>query len=160
VSNGQGVQFNYQAWVARYPEFAPVPQDLAQLYFDEAGLYYSNCGWTASLPQAPTLLNMLTAHIAWLYCPKDASGNPAATGAVASQVVGRITNASQGSVSVAADMGGATDGSPSQAFFMQTKYGSSFWFATSSFRTGRYIPPPFPGSRVPTAIFGGRRFMT
>lgn len=137
------VVFNYAVWVARYPEFAAVSQPLAQAYFDEATLYFANQGWTAALPQAPTLLNMLTAHIAWLYAPRDASGNPSSTGQAASPLVGRISSASEGSVSVSTEL--TSSGSPSEAFFTQTKYGFSFWQATAQFRTAHYIPAPQSG---------------
>lgn len=139
---GQPIVFNYDVWVARYPEFVNISEPIAQSYFDEAGLYFANCGWTASLSIAPTLLNMLTAHIAWLYAPRDASGNPASTGAPASPLVGRISNATEGSVSVTTELDLAGSASPSQAFFMQTKYGMSFWQATAQFRTARYMAQP------------------
>lgn len=155
------VVFNYTAWVARYPEFSAVGQPLAQAYFDEATLYFANCGWTASLPQAPTLLNMLTAHLAWLYAPRDLNGNPSATGQAASPLVGRISTASEGSVSVSTELNAS--GSPSESFFTQTKYGFSFWQATAQFRTMRYSPRPtrvatgaFPGA--PYGVGGGRIF--
>lgn len=134
------VQFNYAVWVARYPEFSAISEPLAQAYFDEAGLYFANQGWTGSLPQAPTLLNMLTAHIAWLYAPRDANGNPSSTGQAASPLVGRISSASEGSVSVSTELNAS--GSPSESFFTQTKYGFSFWQATAQFRQARYVAQP------------------
>lgn len=137
------VTFNYATWVARYPEFSAVSPDLAGSYFDEAGLYFANCGWTASLKIAPTLLNMLTAHIAALNAPQ-ANGSPATTGQPASPLVGRIDQASEGSVSVHADMGDANAASPSQAWYMQTKYGAAYWAATAQFRTARYSPRVTP----------------
>lgn len=139
---GPSVQFDYQTFLARYPEFSGVPETLAQLYFQEAGLYFANCGWTGALPQAPMLLNMLTAHIAQLNAPLG--GNPS------EQTVGRVSNASQGSVSVALDMGDANAGSPSQAWYMQTKYGAAFFAATSNFRTFRYAARP---TLVPNGVY-------
>jgi len=38
------VQFNYDRWLARYPEFSQVPQPTAQEYFGEATLYLRNDG--------------------------------------------------------------------------------------------------------------------
>jgi len=128
------IEFNYDTWVARYPEFVGVPEDLAQLYFDEASLYFANCGWTAALVQAPTLLNMLTAHICQLNAPLGGQPSP--------QRVGRVASAGQGSVNVSLDMGGATEGSPSQPWYMQTKYGAAYWAATAPFRTARYSARP------------------
>jgi hypothetical protein len=135
------VVFNYAIWIARYPEFANVSPDLAAAYFDEAGLYWTNRGWQASLSIAPTLLNMLTAHIAWLYAPRDGGqGNPSSTGQGASQLVGRISSAVEGSVNVSTEL--TASGSPSEAFFSQTKYGLSFWQATAQFRTARNAARP------------------
>jgi hypothetical protein len=134
------VTFSYAAWVARFPEFANVSSTLAQAYWDEAGLYFANQGWTGSLPQAPTLLNLLTAHLAWLYAPRDANGNPSSTGQAASPLVGRISSAGEGSVNVSTEL--TASGGPAASFFTQTKYGFSFWQATSQFRTFRYAARP------------------
>ncbi|MGO9304222.1 MAG: DUF4054 domain-containing protein [Candidatus Korobacteraceae bacterium] len=139
---GPSVQFNYQTWLARYPEFSGVPEPLAQEYFNEAGLYFANCGWTGALPQAPTLLNMLTAHIAQLNAPLGGKPSP--------QTVGRVSGAGQGSVNVQLDMGDANAGSPSQAWYMQTKYGSAYWYATAQFRTARYAARP---TRVAEGVY-------
>jgi hypothetical protein len=142
------VTFNYAVWVARYPEFAAVSQPLAQAYFDEAGLYFANQGWTGSLPSAPTLLNMLTAHIAWLYAPRDADGNPSSTGQAASPLTGRISQAAEGSVNVTTEL--TSSGSPSEGFFLQSKYGLSFWQATAQYRTAIYSARP---TRVVNGVF-------
>ena len=153
------VTFVYSAWVARYPEFSAIGQTLAQAYFDEAGSYCANdvsnpafcvtvyAGQTP-LPLLARLLYMLTAHIAWLSAPRDANGNPAATGQPASPLVGRISSAAEGSVNVGVELAGS--GSPSEAFFTQTKYGFAYWQATAQFRTFQYAAQP---TRVPSAIF-------
>lgn len=136
--SGTVVVFDYSVWSARYPEFADtVSAGLAAMYFNEATAYLSNTVWgSEDAGRQAMLLNMLTAHIAFLN---------AGTGAQpATPLVGRITNASEGSVSVAVDMGTVT---PSSAWFLQTKYGAAFWAATASKRTMRYIPAPFLGSR-------------
>lgn len=122
------VSFNYATWSARYPELSAVGSDLAQAYFNEATLYLDNTD--ASLVQdinaRATLLNMLTAHIAQLNMPGS------------SPLVGRITNASEGSVSVATTYSDAMPGS--MAWYVQTKYGASYWQATAQYRMMRYIP--------------------
>jgi len=140
---GPAVQFSYETWIARYPEFSGVPPELATLYFQEAGLYFANCGWTGALPMAPLLLNMLTAHIAQLNAPLGGEPSP--------QTVGRINSAGQGSVNVALEWDGGT-ASPSQAFFIQTKYGAAFWQATASFRQARYRARP---TLVPNGVYPG-----
>lgn len=150
------VVFDYTAWTARYPEFAGVSPAQAQGYFAEAGLYCANSTLNPAFCVGilPTLLNMLTAHIAWLYAPRGPNNQPAAVGQQASSIVGRIDTATEGSVNVHADMGEANAGSPSQAWYMQSAYGASYWFATSQFRTAKYFANP---TFVPSVIYSGRR---
>lgn len=128
--------FNYATWAARYPELARFVDDaLATAYFDEAGLYLANDATSVVPADAVTfkprllLLNMLTAHIAKLNLPEIHGGSP---------LVGRIASASQGSVSVSADMGPP---SGSAAWYLQTQYGASYWNATAKYRGMRYVPP-------------------
>lgn len=136
---GQPVVFNYQNWVAAFPMFSAVSEPLAQNYFDMAGLYFNNGGgWQSSLPQATTLLNLLTCHLAWLYSPRDDNGNPASTGTLPPMIVGRISSASQGSVSMQTDYD-SNKGSPSAQWLNQTPWGAQYYAATANFRTARYI---------------------
>lgn len=127
---GAVVTFNYPAWAARYPEFTGVDPSLVQLYFNEATIYCRNDGVGPVSTDAiqTTLLNMLTAHICQL--------NAAINGQDSSQIVGRISNASQGSVSVTTEM----NLPGSAAWFAQTKYGVAYWQATAPYRTMRYMP--------------------
>lgn len=123
------VTFDYQKWIKRYPEFATVDPVLAQAYFDEATLYLKNDG-SSPVPtetEQLTLLNMITAHIAKL--------NATINGVAPSELVGRITDASEGSVSVGVDKQ-ALPGSA--AWFAQTKYGFAYWQATRGYRTAHY----------------------
>ena len=130
---GATVSFNYTQWLARYPEFSTVDQPTAQDYFNEATAYLRNDGGgpvpTAALQS--TLLNMLTSHIAKLY--------EVTNGAATSNLVGRISDATEGSVSVSTDM---PDMPGTAAWFLQTKYGLSYWQATAGFRTARYRARP------------------
>lgn len=155
---GQPVVFDYTKWVATFPEFTAVEEPQATLYFGIAELYFANCGWTASLRNAPLFLNLLTAHVAWLLSPRDAAGHPSSAGTQpAPQVVGRISSASEGSVSVSVEL--QPSGSPSEAFFTQTKYGFLFWQGTAQFRTARYVPAPRLGvvnGAFPAIGYGGR----
>src|SRR5262249_32484280 len=98
-------------------------------------------------------LNMLTAHIGWLLAPRGADGNPAAAGKPAPTLVGRISNASQGSVSVGVEW--PTSGNPSVAWSLQTPAGGFYGQATAGFRTMQYSPLV---TRVPTAVFPGFGF--
>lgn len=148
------VTFDFDNFVSKFPEFSNLSGPQAQGFFDSAGLFFANCGWTGALPQAARLLNLLTAHIAWLRAPRDANGNPSSQGQPPSGLVGRITNASEGSVSVQVDMGEADAGSPSQAWYMQTPYGAEYWYATAQFRTAFPVVRP----RVPLGLAGSYPF--
>jgi hypothetical protein len=131
------VEFDYAAWALRYPELAAsVPQPLAQQYFYEAQLYCDNTpcspirNWYPGGERA-MLLNMLTAHIATLNAPIG--------GQASSPLVGRISNATEGSVSVQTQL----DLPPGTAqWFAQTKFGLAFWTATAQYRTMHYVPGP------------------
>lgn len=153
----QAVTFDYATWVARYPEFTQVNAVQAQAYFDEAGLYFTNdiCNPAFSTGTMPTLLNMLTAHIAFLNAPRNALGNPSAAGQPASPLVGRISQATEGSVNVSIELD--SSGSPSEAWYTQTKYGFAFWQATAQYRTMHYSARPtyVPGTAYP---LWGRRW--
>lgn len=129
------VVFDYAAWSARYPEFSSVMQATAQQYFYEAQLYCDNtpCSIVRDLCERSILLNMVTAHIAALNAPLN--GQPS------SPLVGRISNATEGSVSVGAQM----DMPPGSAqWFNQTKYGAAYWQATAQFRSMLYVRGPVP----------------
>ncbi|HBV9073333.1 TPA: DUF4054 domain-containing protein [Escherichia coli] len=124
------VIFDPSAFKLRYPEFSSVDDALLQQYFTQATIYLDNTDSSrvSDLAVRSMLLNMLVAHIACLY-----SG---ANGQSPSGLVGRIDSASEGSVSVHADMPGGTANS---AWYMQTKYGADYWNATAPFRTFQYI---------------------
>lgn len=145
---GAQAGFDYANWIAQYPEFGPspgqdVPQAIAQGYFDLAGIYWLNDGTGPVTSQAiqTQLMYMLTAHLAQLFY--------VAPGAQPNQTVGRVSNATEGSVTVALEY----QQPPGTAqWFAQTKYGAQFWAATGAYRTMRYYPgcprqfnPPFGG---------------
>lgn len=145
------VTFTYADWIAQFPDFANVSQAAATGYFNRASILCANdtCnpafGLDGTGGMLLTLLYLLTAHIAWLNSPRDANGNPSSTGTSPSPpIVGRINSAVEGSVNVGADMGDANAGSPSQAWYMQTKWGAEYWSATAGFRTARYVGTPAP----------------
>lgn len=120
------VIFDNVSFGARYPEFVAVSPDLLGEYFTEATLYLNptDSSIVTDEAQRKLLLNMLTGHIAALNDPER-------------ELVGRISTASEGSVSVTAEMG-PTSGT--KAWYVQTKYGAAYWAATIRFRLFRYIP--------------------
>jgi len=161
------VTYNFDDWIALFPEFSGCSPAQGQGYFNRASAVFmndvSNPVYGAQGASGfQTILYLLVSHIAWLNAPRDASGNPSASGAPASPIVGRINSANQGSVSVQADMGDANSGSPSQAWYMQTKYGAEFWAATAPQRTANYLANPLlmPGTIFPGyyPAFNSRRF--
>ena len=126
------VVFDPTAFKARYPEFAAVADATLTACFNEAGLYLSNADNSPvqNITRRATLFNMLTAHVAYLGGLLSADGMP--------RPVGRVSQASEGSVSA------AFEGPPpgSAQWFQQSQYGASFWQATSSLRGFRYLAQP------------------
>lgn len=125
--------FDPVAFKIAYPAFASVSDALLQSCFDEAGLYLTNtdCSPVQDIARRTMLLWMLTAHIAYL------RGALAQAGSI--QPVGRISSATEGSVSISMEAYGAPG---TAAWFTQTQYGASFWQATSSLRGFRYRSRP------------------
>lgn len=149
------VQFDYASWVARYPEFVNIASLTAQEYFNEATLYHANDGsGPIRNPQVQSqLLNMLTSHIAWLNSPIDPTEKPNSSGNIpSSPLVGRISSANQGSVSVSTE-NSHPEGTPQ--WYQQTKYGSAYWAATGRARMARYVRPVRRAFGPPG--WGGRR---
>ena len=136
------VVFDPAGFLGRYPEFVSVSVPALQAYFTEATIYLNNTETSpvTDITIRTMLLNMVVAHIAAL--------NSGVNGQPASPLVGRIDQASEGSVSVHADMGPVTN---SQAWWMQSKYGAAYWQATASYRTFRY----FPGKSYPQTFAAG-----
>lgn len=126
------VAFDSALFKARYPEFAAVDNALLSACFDDAGLYLSNTDASPvqNVAKRTSLLNMLTAHIAFIGGALSADGQP--------RPVGRVSSASEGSVS--ASFESATPGTA--AWFQQSQYGAAFWQATLYLRTMRYRSCP------------------
>jgi hypothetical protein len=162
------VVFDYRWFETRYPEISEwcSPGQL-QGYFDIATLYCDNTDTGAPTPAMcdlwfslgmlgfppiggpirnikirQMLLGMLTAHVAQL------NGN--INGNAPSGLVGRVTNASEGSISVGVSYPETADA----AWFGQTRYGAMFWQATKQYRMAQYFPGPgasfgrFPFGRI------------
>ena len=129
------VVFNETAFLQRYPEFTPTVAafpGVDQACFDEAGIYCDNTDFSRVPVSIRTvLLNMLTAHILFL-------GFGIVGVSPATQAVGRVKDAGEGSVHASLDMGPVTN---SQAWYLQTKYGAAYWQASAAYRTARYVPP-------------------
>jgi hypothetical protein len=143
------ITFNYAMWVTRYPEFQNISEPLAQLYFNEACIYVDNTGQgPINDPNTLTIiLNMATAHICFMNAPKIGDQFNS-DGSESSPLVGRISNASEGSVSVGTEY---SDQPGTAQWWVQSRYGAAVYQALMPFRTARYLPslrrrtfnPPF-----------------
>lgn len=132
--------FSYETWNASYPEFSNVSAVQAQAFWNEATLIWRNDGGgpIQDATQQGAVLNLLTAHIAFLSV--GTAGNPSA----ASQgLVGRVTSASQGSVSVSTELPPGID-----PYLAQSEYGIRYWWIIRPFRTFRYFSRA-SGHRLP-----------
>ncbi|KAG1434388.1 hypothetical protein G6F55_014548 [Rhizopus delemar] len=65
-----------------------------------------------------------------------------------SGLVGRVSSATEGSVSVSSDYSAPAG---SAQWYLQTPYGAMYWEATAWLRVGRYVPGPI-GYAVPVVI--------
>lgn len=132
------VVFDVAQFVMRYPVFAAYntanPGGL-QYFFDDATLYLNNtdCSPITDLKQRERLLWMITAHLALL----GGAAAPGGVGSTATQV-GRISEASEGTVKASFDMGTSQGRA---AFWNQTQFGAQYWMATARYRGFRYIAP-------------------
>ena len=139
--------FNPSLFIARYPEFTAAYNANPALFasmFSEAGFYLNNtdCSVVQDVTIRGTLLNMVTAHIAFLSGTLSADGQ--------SRPVGRVSAANEGAVGATFDYTPATPGSG--PWFQQSQYGSAFWQATTCYRGMQYSPQPtrvegFTGTR-------------
>lgn len=118
---------------ASFPEFATVADAVLTRNFDLATLQLANTcsSRVGSGLTREKMLNLLVAHITQLL--NGINGQPAAG------IVGRIASATEGSVSVDAEMGVMLVG---QAYYMQTQWGAMYWQSTAKFRQMVYIPAP------------------
>jgi hypothetical protein len=157
---GAVATFDYPTWIASYPQFNNCTSLQGQGWWNRAGLILNPDGGSpvATVNELSALLYLLTSHIGWLNAPRDALGNPAATGTLPPAVVGRISSASQGSSSASIEWNGS--GSPSEAWYIQTPFGAEYWNATAKYRTMRYRANPtfVPTAAFPGPIWRGRRW--
>lgn len=138
------VTFDYANWIIWYPDFENVDEPYATSCFWRAGMLCQNNSanpvvWNANgdTTQLAYFLNLLTCHIVWLNAPQI-NGLPNTSGGTSpSPIVGRISQATEGSVTVAAELPTMPMGS---AYFTQTKWGLEYWQASAAYRQGPYYP--------------------
>jgi hypothetical protein len=119
-------------FAAQFPEFAYLSGPQVVGYFAMATSMHRNDGGgpIATAVVQSQALYFLAAHFAQLFAATS-SGQPAST------LVGRVSDASEGSVNVSAAF---PEGTPTMAWYAQTKYGAAYWQITAPYRTMRYIP--------------------
>lgn len=145
------VQFDAPEFVALYPEFTGNTNGSMQTQFNNAQLLLDNSCASAvqDANKRLILLYLLTAHEMLL---NVGSNDGAGSVATPQGIVGRIANATEGSVSVASEY--STQVTQSEAFFIQTKYGAQFWQMTAQYRTMHYVGAPMYGPNGPGFPFG------
>ena len=126
------VTFDPTAFRTAFPAFASISDAILNGNFTYATLLLNNscCSVVKDAPTRAQLLNLIVAHITSLL--NGANAQPP------QGVVGRIANASEGSVSVGTEM---LTLSESAAYWNQTPWGAMYWRMTAQYRAATYIPP-------------------
>lgn len=135
------ITFVYSDWTTLFPELSGVAEGQATLYFGLAEMYVRNDGG-GSINDPVKLTNALyltTAHVAKIFS-QQTNGVPTTGGIEGpSPLVGRIDGATEGSVTVSAEM-------PSQpqsaAWWNQTIYGAAVYKMLRPNWTARLVPAP------------------
>lgn len=134
---GTTVTFVYSDWIQQYPQFVNISQTLVEGdILTTAEQFCRNdgrnpvCNPTLLL----TMLNLMVAHLCQLFYPPN---QPAGQ---VGQVVGRMSDAREGSVAVQFDF--PTPSNMDVAWYSQTPYGLAFYKLMP--KTGRYFPMTYP----------------
>jgi len=125
------VTFDPAAFAQAFPAFASVPAGALSNNFALAQLQLENdcCSVVCDAPTRASLLNLITAHITALL--NGVNGQPP------QGVVGRISQAQQGSVSVQTEFESESEAA---AYYAQTPWGLQYWQSTLRWRTAHYVP--------------------
>ena len=132
---GVAVPFVYIDWIALFPQFSNLTQ--AQVTGPVLTVSQQYCrndgGGPVCDPTNQTqLLYLMVAHVSQLLY--------GSTTQPLTRAVGRISNASEGTVSAAVDW----PTTPSNAWYLQTQYGAMYWQMILPYRTGIYGPKITP----------------
>jgi len=131
------VVFSYTDFIAQFPNLASVGPTLLGMYFTMAGDFVNNtdCSIVPDCPPQAGLrtrvLYLTTAHLATIFATIN--------GQSPSGLVGRVSDATEGSVSVATNLDIASQGAQ---WWLQSPYGFAAWQALAPFRTALYIAKP------------------
>lgn len=133
------VTFDPAAFKVAYPEFAGATDARCQAQFDIAQYTLDNTDNSPVMDVhfRSTLFNLIVAHLLLLL---GTAPTVRPDGTVDNTPPGRISSATEGTVSVSSEYNAGTQASASMAYWTQTKYGAQFWAATARFRSFRYAP--------------------
>ena len=127
---GVSVSFSYADWSALFPDFATTVSEAQAdaLFLMATGLHANDgTGPVKTYPQQLNLMNLLVAHLAQLMY--GSLSQPV------SPLVGRVSDATEGSVSVSTE----NLYPPGTAqWWQQTRWGSMYWAFTQQYRNFRY----------------------
>ncbi|MDN0088338.1 DUF4054 domain-containing protein [Yersinia nurmii] len=117
---------------AMFPEFSNVADDLLPFLFEQATDYLNNTEYSLviDVTKRERLLYLLMAHLAYMRFGDD-KGNGG------SGMVGRLSSASEGSVSVSSEAGVVEF---RYMWYTQSPYGMDYWQATKVYRMANYYP--------------------
>jgi hypothetical protein len=137
---GMIVQFDYDTFTTMFLELNGVTEPAATAYWTTATTLINN--WRSpfrSLQKLTQVLYYTTAHVAVLFSQQTESAPTTGGSEPPTPLVGRISNATEGSVTVAAEM---PTQPASAAWWNQTQYGALVWVMTQTTRQFRSIVGP------------------
>ena len=111
-----------------YPQFSKFTDAQLQNFFYQAEMLFNNTERSCikDLGRREMLLFMIMAHLAQLQSNIDAGNNS----------VGRMSSATEGSVSVSLDYGTVSN---SERWWLQTPYGAQYWQFIARYKTAAII---------------------
>lgn len=129
--------YSYAAFQAQFSNLSTVPSGTVQSWWNLAGAFHDNSGNGPVQEQGmqDSLMNMVAAHLLVLMGGITVN----ADGSINQGVVGRVSNASEGSVSIASE-NNYPEGTVQ--WWQQTQFGSMYWMATAPWRSMQYRPGP------------------
>lgn len=126
-------QLDPTEWLKKYPMYDNLTIEQVEDLLIAATDFLENtvCSVIRDVEKRKRLIYLVAAHLAYLLY-QDKNGNGGSSG-----LVGRLSSATEGSVSVGATMANAPF---SAEFFLQSPFGFAFWQATMVYRMGLYTP--------------------
>lgn len=126
------VVFDIVKFRAMFPQYSNVPDAQLPLLFDQSTDYLNNSEYSLVIDavKRERLLYLLMAHLAYMrFGDNKGNGGPG--------MVGRLSSASEGSVSVSSDAGQVEF---RYMWYTQSQYGMDYWQATKVYRMANYYP--------------------